>query len=120
MDVGKVPGGAAPQTQMTAGSSPSLLKEAGFSASDTMQPITDPIKGEEQESTADLVEKLRAQMQEIQRDLSFSVDDSTGDVVVRVIDGESGKIVRQIPSEEILRLTERLDEMRSLLFEAKA
>jgi len=85
-----------------------------------MQPITDPIKGEEQESTADLVEKLRAQMQEIQRDLSFSVDDSTGDVVVRVIDGESGKIVRQIPSEEILRLTERLDEMRSLLFEAKA
>ncbi|AHL75192.1 flagellar protein FlaG [Stutzerimonas stutzeri] len=59
-------------------------------------------------------------MQNIQRDLSFSVDDSTGDVVVRVIDGESGKIVRQIPSEEILRLTERLDEMRSLLFEAKA
>jgi len=59
-------------------------------------------------------------MQDIQRDLSFSVDDSTGDVVVRVIDGESGKIVRQIPSEEILRLTERLDEMRSLLFEAKA
>ncbi|MCQ4252760.1 flagellar protein FlaG [Pseudomonas stutzeri] len=119
MDVGKVSGGSAPQTQITAGSSPSLRKEAGFSASDTMQPITDPIKGEEQESTADLVEKLRAQMQEIQRDLSFSVDDSTGDVVVRVIDGESGKIVRQIPSEEILRLTERLDEMRSLLFEAK-
>jgi len=59
-------------------------------------------------------------MQHIQRDLSFSVDDSTGDVVVRVIDGESGKIVRQIPSEEILRLTERLDEMHSLLFEAKA
>jgi flagellar protein FlaG len=59
-------------------------------------------------------------MQNIQRDLSFSVDDSTGDVVVRVIDGDSGKIVRQIPSEEILRLTERLDEMRSLLFEAKA
>ena len=77
-------------------------------------------EAEAQESTADLVEKFRSKMQNIQRDLSFSVDDSTGDVVVRVIDGESGKIVRQIPSEEILRLTERLDEMRSLLFEAKA
>ena len=120
MDVGKLSGGAAPQTQMTAGSPPSLPKKAGFSASDTSQPVTASVKGEEQESTADLVEKLRSQMQEIQRDLSFSVDDSTGDVVVRVIDGESGKIVRQIPSEEILRLTERLDEMRSLLFEAKA
>ncbi|TCD24679.1 flagellar protein FlaG [Pseudomonas sp. IC_126] len=105
---------------MTAGSPPSLLKEAGFSASDKLQPSIAPEKVEEQESTADLVEKLRSQMQNIQRDLSFSVDDSTGDVVVRVIDGESGKIVRQIPSEEILRLTERLDEMRSLLFEAKA
>jgi flagellar protein FlaG len=59
-------------------------------------------------------------VQSIQRDLSFSVDASTGDVVVKVIDGDSGTVVRQIPSEEILRLTERLDEMRSLLFEAKA
>jgi len=68
----------------------------------------------------DLVERFRSQVQSIQRDLSFSVDDSTGDVVVKVIDGDSGTVVRQIPSEEILRLTERLDEMRSLLFEAKA
>ncbi len=120
MDVGKVSGGAAPQTQMTTGSPPGPLKEAGFSASDRLQPSTAPAKAGEPESTAELVEKLRSQMQNIQRDLSFSVDDSTGDVVVRVVDGETGKIVRQIPSEEILRLTERLDEMRSLLFEAKA
>jgi len=105
---------------MTAGSAPSLRKEAGFSASDTIQAVTSPAEAKDQENTADLVEKFRSQMQHIQRDLSFSVDDSTGDVVVRVIDGESGKVVRQIPSEEILRLTERLDEMRSLLFEAKA
>jgi flagellar protein FlaG len=120
MDVGKLSGGTTPQTQMTAGSPPSLRKEAGFSASDKLHLATSPPEAEGQESTADLVEKLQSQMQDIQRDLSFSVDDSTGDVVVRVIDGESGKIVRQIPSEEILRLTERLDEMRSLLFEAKA
>jgi len=68
----------------------------------------------------DLVERFRSQVQSIQRDLNFSVDDSTGDVVVQVIDGDSGKVVRQIPSEEILRLTERLDEMRSLMFEAEA
>ncbi len=120
MDVGKITGGAVPQSQMTAGSPPSLLKEAGFPASDRLQQAKAPAKAEEQERTIDLVEKLRSQMQHIQRDLSFSVDESTGDVVVRVIDGDSGKIVRQIPSEEILRLTERLDEMRSLLFEAKA
>ena len=62
----------------------------------------------------------RLQVQSLQRNLDFSVDDSTGQVVVRVVDGDSGKVVRQIPSEDILRLAERLDEMRSLLFEAKA
>ena len=68
----------------------------------------------------DAVERIRMQVQGLQRDLNFSVDDSTGQVVVQVLDGDSGKVVRQIPSEDILRLAERLDEMRSLLFEAKA
>ncbi|EPL63610.1 flagellin FlaG [Stutzerimonas stutzeri B1SMN1] len=66
------------------------------------------------------VERIRTQVQVLQRDLNFSVDDSTGQVVIRVLDGDSGKVVRQIPSEDILRLAERLDEMRSLLFEGRA
>jgi flagellar protein FlaG len=72
------------------------------------------------EAVAGAVERIREQVQNLQRNLNFSVDDSTGQVVVQVVDGESGTVVRQIPSEDILRLAERLDEMRSLLFEAKA
>ncbi|MBN0523686.1 flagellar protein FlaG, partial [Pseudomonas aeruginosa] len=52
--------------------------------------------------------------------LSFSLDDSTGRVVVKVTDSTSGEVIRQIPSEEALRLAERLDEARSLLFKAEA
>lgn len=118
MDVGKLSGGVA--SPMTAGFSPSLLKEVGLSA---FEDVIQAQKVTEKEATVDmtdLVERFRSQVQSIQRDLNFSVDDSTGDVVVQVIDGDSGKVVRQIPSEEILRLTERLDEMRSLMFEAKA
>lgn len=118
MDVGKVTSGIA--SPISAGSSPSLLREAGFSASEKTQQPEKPAEAGQQENMKDLVERFRSQVQSIQRDLSFSVDDSTGDVVVKVIDGDSGTVVRQIPSEEILRLTERLDEMRSLLFEAKA
>jgi len=65
-------------------------------------------------------EAFKSFVQDIQRNLDFSVDDSTGQVVVKVIDGDSGKLVRQIPSEELLRLSERLDDMRSLLFKAEA
>ena len=56
----------------------------------------------------------------IQRDLDFSLDDGSGSLVVRVTDRASGDVIRQIPSEEALRLADSLDVMRSLLFEAKA
>ncbi len=118
MDVAKISGGAT--SPITAGSSPSLLKEVGFSASDDFGQLKKATDAKSSADMTDLVERFRSQVQSIQRDLNFSVDDSTGDVVVQVIDGDSGKVVRQIPSEEILRLTERLDEMRSLMFEAKA
>ncbi|WP_313105646.1 flagellar protein FlaG [Stutzerimonas nitrititolerans] len=77
-------------------------------------------KADQKLDVGEVVERIRTQMQTLQRDLNFSVDDSTGQVVVQVLDGDSGKVVRQIPSEDILRLAERLDEMRSLLFEATA
>ena len=118
MDVGKISGGAT--SPMTAGSSPSFPKEVGFSASEEQSKPEKAADAERSVDMTELVERFRSQVQSIQRDLNFSVDDSTGDVVVQVIDGDSGKVVRQIPSEEILRLTERLDEMRSLMFEAKA
>ncbi len=118
MDIGKIAGNTA--SSIVTGSSPSLLKEAGFSPLDKRQAPEKQDEKKGPESMTNLVERFRSQVQSIQRDLSFSVDDSTGDVVVQVIDGNSGKVVRQIPSEEILRLTERLDEMRSLMFETKA
>jgi len=77
-------------------------------------------KAEQKLDVEEAVERIRTQVQTLQRNLNFSVDDSTGEVVVQVLDGDSGKVVRQIPSEDILRLADRLDEMRSLLFEATA
>ncbi|MCP1651234.1 flagellar protein FlaG [Pseudomonas sp. GD04087] len=66
------------------------------------------------------VKSMQSYAQSVTRNLNFSIDDSTGEVVVKVIDGESGKVVRQIPSEEVLKLAAQLDDMRSLMFEAQA
>ena len=72
------------------------------------------------ESADSAAQAFKSLVHDIQRNLDFSVDDSSGQVVVKVIDGESGKLVRQIPSEELLRLSERLEDMRSLLFKTIA
>ncbi|WP_417777708.1 flagellar protein FlaG [Stutzerimonas xanthomarina] len=117
MDITRVV--AAPLTSASNPSSaiPSPRMEAGFSS---FGGEDKPAAAERKDDVGQAVEQIRTQVQSLQRNLNFSVDDSTGEVVVQVVDGDSGKVVRQIPSEDILRLAERLDEMRSLLFEAKA
>lgn len=44
--------------------------------------------------------------------LSFSVDDKTEQVVVTVMDSESGEEIRQIPSEEVLEMARMLDKYK--------
>ena len=72
------------------------------------------------EPMEEAVSSIKAFAQSIQRNLDFALDDSTGRVVVKVTDGVSGEVIRQIPSEDALRLAESLDEVRSLLFKAEA
>jgi len=59
-------------------------------------------------------------VQSVRRDLNFSLDEGDGRVVVKVTDATSGDVIRQIPSEEALKLAENLTEVRSLLFTAEA
>jgi flagellar protein FlaG len=47
--------------------------------------------------------------------LRFKEDKETGIQVIQVIDPDSGKIVRQIPPEEILSVTEALRHLKGLL-----
>ncbi|WP_298188032.1 flagellar protein FlaG [uncultured Pseudomonas sp.] len=66
------------------------------------------------------VASISSFVQSVQRSLDFSVDDSSGEVVVKVTDRDSGEVIRQLPSEEALRLSEQLESLRSLMFEARA
>lgn len=59
-------------------------------------------------------------VQSVRRNINFAVDDGSGRVVVKVTDSGSGDVIRQIPSEEALKLAENLSEVRSLLFKAEA
>lgn len=59
-------------------------------------------------------------VQSVRRDINFQLDDDSGRVVVNVTESGSGNVIRQIPSEEALRLAENLSDIRSLLFEAEA
>jgi flagellar protein FlaG len=51
--------------------------------------------------------------------LQFNVDETSQELVVRVVDRDSGKVIRQIPPESIVRLRASLKEMTGLLIEKK-
>ena len=56
------------------------------------------------------VSKLNDYVQNVQRDLQFSIDKDSGTMVVKVIDTKSEKVIRQIPNEETLKLARSLVE----------
>lgn len=73
-----------------------------------------------QDELEEIVDKMQETVKVMQRNLNFSIHDNTGVTVVKVMDASSGEVIRQMPTEDALVLAERLDEMRSLLFEARA
>ncbi|MBC2679087.1 flagellar protein FlaG [Pseudomonas baltica] len=64
------------------------------------------------------VKDLQAHVNTAQRNLEFSIDDSTHAVVVKVIATDSGEIIRQLPTEAALKLAQSLAEGRSGLLDA--
>jgi len=52
--------------------------------------------------------------------IHFEMNDDAGRVVVKVISGDSGEVIRQIPSEEVIRIAQHLHEMSGLLVREQA
>lgn len=73
----------------------------------------------EQPKAADLqsaVSKLNDYVQNIQRTLSFSVEENTGITVVQVYDTETEELIRQIPAEETIKLAASIEAQTASLF----
>ena len=74
--------------------------------------------------TREVVAKAAADLQQfvqsMGRNLSFSVDESTGYHVVRVVNPNTGELVRQLPSEELLKISRDFQRLNNVLVSQKA
>lgn len=59
-------------------------------------------------------------VQATHHNIQFQLDENSGRMLVKVTERDTGEVIRQIPSEEAVRLAESLSEIRSLLFSAEA
>lgn len=66
------------------------------------------------------VDDLQQKVDAMGSGLRFSVDSESERVIVKVVDESTQKVLRQFPSEEVLKLAKDIDRMRGLLFNEKA
>lgn len=52
--------------------------------------------------------------------VEFEVNDATSRLVTRIVDRDSGEVIRQIPAEEVMRIAERLAEVQGRLIQLEA
>ncbi len=56
------------------------------------------------------VSRLANYVQSLRRDLQFSVDERSGKIVVKVVDSQTGETIRQIPTAEMLSISQALSQ----------
>ncbi|HNV33338.1 MAG: flagellar protein FlaG [Nitrospira sp.] len=74
------------------------------------------VKGKDLEQA---LSRVREVFQKADSRLEFSVDPDLDRVVVKVMDGDSGTVIRQIPQQEVIDLAKRLETPTGLLLHHK-
>lgn len=72
-------------------------------------------------TTGELVEPIQRINEAMRpRGIEFELSKETSRVITRVIDRESGEVIRQIPGEEVLKIAERLEEIQGQIISLEA
>lgn len=103
---------------------PVTTQPAGSETTQTAQAVQAAEKAQDSELSGEQLEEMAEQMESFigtfNRGLKFRVDEDSGRNVVTVVDNDSGDIIRQIPTEELLQVISRLAEASGGLIDTKA
>lgn len=58
------------------------------------------------------VDSMNKAMRQINSNLEFSIDHDTKKTVIKVVESQTGEVIRQYPSEEILAISRAIDQMQ--------
>ena len=73
-----------------------------------------------QEVIAKAAQQIQSFVQSMGRNLNFSIDNTTGYHVVTVVNPETNEVVRQLPSEELLKIAQNMAQLKNALVSQKA
>jgi len=59
-------------------------------------------------------------LRSIGRTINFRVDPGSGEMIVSVLDANTGEVIRQVPGEEALKLAQRIEDSLSMMLDERA
>ena len=86
----------------------------------TMLVSADEVAQPSREAVDQAARHIQSFVKSVGRSLDFSVDQSTGQTVLRVVNPDNGELIRQLPGDETLRIAKAIDYMQSMLVNQRA
>jgi flagellar protein FlaG len=83
---------------------------------DAVQPPPEPAR----EQLEAAVQQANRQMSAVAPSLQFEIDPDTDQVVIRLVDRQDQRVLRQVPSAEMLAIARALERMQSLMVRTRA
>jgi len=100
--------------------SPTAVAAVNASANQQASQNATQQKKSTQQELQDSLKQLNDVAKMYSSKLEFSVDKETNIQVVKVVDQETHQVIRQIPSEDAIRIAKAIDDFKGLLLKDKA
>lgn len=68
------------------------------------------------EQTRQSLREINKVMDALAISVQFEIDPDYKEVIIKVVDQDTGKVIRQLPSEDVVRVAKALDNLKGLLF----
>jgi flagellar protein FlaG len=66
-----------------------------------------------------IMKQLNKTLEAFDTHVSLSLDEKSHQTIIKVVDNETGKVVRQIPNEQLMRISERINELLGVIYDEK-
>jgi flagellar protein FlaG len=95
--------------QVAAPAKPGLGEQQSFGQD---APSAEP-RAQRRAEAGESVARLQDHVQVLRRELHFRVDEDSGQTVLRVVDADTGTLIRQMPSQDALEKLRIIDDMQA-------
>lgn len=93
--------------------------ESSADSAKVNQQQSQPTSDDTKKKLTDTVKELNKQMDLLDTNLTFGFNDKIDIMYVNVMEKSSGKIIRKFPTDEAMKLSEKMKEIVGIIFDKK-